>query len=83
MDRQGLIRVAKGEQPADVLITGHTHMPMCIHVERGCVVNPGSLYRFNNTRSSSHSYGVLHLPELTFELFDLTASPTEPVPYES
>ena len=68
---------------ADVLITGHTHLPMCIRVERGCVVNPGSLYRFSNTRSSSHSYGILHLPDMVFELFDLTLSPTQPVPCES
>lgn len=67
----------------DVLITGHTHLPMAVHVERGCVVNPGSLYRFNNTRSSSHSYGVLHLPALEFELFDLAASPDHPVPIET
>ena len=67
----------------EVLITGHTHMPMCIHVERGCVVNPGSLYQFNNMRSSSHSYGVLCLPEMTFELFDLALSPDQPVPIES
>lgn len=67
----------------DVLITGHTHMPMCIHVESGCVVNPGSLYQFDNIRSSSHSYGVLCLPEMTFELFDLALSPDQPVPIET
>lgn len=31
---------------ADVLITGHTHMPMCIRVDQGCVINSGSLYTF-------------------------------------
>jgi putative phosphoesterase len=57
---------------ADVLIVGHTHVPMFIQVERGCVINPGSLYTFKNLRVTSHTYGVLHLPELTFELFDVT-----------
>ena len=66
---------------ADVLITGHTHMPMYIQVEQGCVINPGSLYTFNNMRSSSHTYGILRLPELVFELYDLTASPEQPVQF--
>lgn len=58
---------------ADVLITGHTHMPLYVRVKRGCVVNPGSLYTFPNVRSTSHTYGVLHLPEMTFDLYDITA----------
>ncbi|MAS35846.1 MAG: hypothetical protein CL610_17690 [Anaerolineaceae bacterium] len=67
----------------DVMITGHTHMPMYVQVERGCLINPGSLYQFKNTRSSSHTYGVLHLPEVQFELFDLAMSPDQVVPYET
>jgi len=57
----------------DVLITGHTHVPLYVRVKRGCVVNPGSLYTFHNVRSTSHTYGVLRLPEMTFDLFDITA----------
>ncbi len=56
----------------DVLITGHTHVPLYVRVNRGCVVNPGSLYTFSNVRSTSHTYGVLHLPDLTFDLYDVT-----------
>lgn len=67
---------------ADVLITGHTHMPMYVQVERGCLINPGSLYQFKNTRSSSHTYGVLNLPDATFALFDLAMSPDQVVPCE-
>ena len=63
---------------ADVLISGHTHMPLYARVRQGCVVNPGSLYyTFNNVRASSHSYGILRLPELDFELFDITTAPGE------
>jgi len=58
---------------ADVLITGHTHVPLYVKVKRGCVVNPGSLYTFHNVRSTSHTYGVLHLSDMTFDLFDITA----------
>lgn len=59
---------------ADVLITGHTHVPLFVRVKNGCVINPGSLYTFENARSTSHTYGVLRLPEMTFELYDLTES---------
>lgn len=65
---------------ADVLIVGHTHVPMFIKVARGCVINPGSLYTFSSTRTTSHTYGVLHLPEMNFELFDLMTDPMHPVP---
>ena len=57
----------------DVLITGHTHVPLYVKVQRGCVVNPGSLYTFHNVRTSSHTYGVLSLPDMTFDLYDITA----------
>jgi len=64
---------------ADVLITGHTHVPMFMRVDQGCVINPGSLYTFQNVRSTSHTYGVLRLPQMAFELFDLSVQPGEPI----
>lgn len=64
----------------DVLITGHTHVPLFVRVKQGCVVNPGSLYTFKSVRATSHTYGVLHLPEMTFDLYDLTAPVVEPLP---
>jgi len=54
----------------DVLITGHTHVPMYVRVENGCVINPGSLYTFKSARHTSRTYGVLHTEDLSFELFD-------------
>jgi putative phosphoesterase len=63
----------------NVLIVGHTHVPMYMRVARGCVINPGSLYTFENMRPSSHTYGVLHLPDCTFDLFDLITSSVAPV----
>lgn len=56
----------------DVMVTGHTHVPMFIRVDSGCVVNPGSLYTVHAMRSTSHTYGVLNLPEMSFDLFDVT-----------
>ncbi len=55
----------------DVLITGHTHVPLYVRVQNGCVINPGSLYTFNNVRPTSHSYGVLSLPDMQFAVYDL------------
>ena len=63
---------------ADVLITGHTHLPLHIKTQYGCLVNPGSLYTFRCTRSTSHTYGVLSLPEQTFRVYDANASCGEP-----
>jgi putative phosphoesterase len=65
---------------ADVLITGHTHVPMCIRVDRGCVINPGSAYLFKSMRTTSHTYGVLHLPDLTFDLHDVATGRLKSLP---
>lgn len=65
---------------ADVLITGHTHVPLYRRVDQGCVVNPGSIYTFNSMRNSSHSYGILHLPEMSFELYDVLSEPVRSLP---
>ena len=58
---------------ANVLITGHTHVPLALKAKKGCLINPGSLYTFKSSRATSHSYGVLSVPDLTFDVFDATA----------
>ena len=63
---------------ADVLITGHTHLPLHVKTKQGCLVNPGSLYTFQCTRATSHTYGVLSLPDLNFRVYDANASCGEP-----
>lgn len=74
-----LLNMMLGSLDADVLIVGHTHVPMYIRVANGVVINPGSLYTFNSMRTTSHTYGVLHVPSLDFDLYDLTADVIEPV----
>jgi putative phosphoesterase len=74
-----LLNMMLGSLDADVLIVGHTHVPMYIRVANGVVINPGSLYTFNSMRTTSHTYGVLHIPTLDFDLYDLTADVIEPV----
>jgi putative phosphoesterase len=63
----------------DVLITGHTHVPLYVRVKQGCVVNPGSIYTVNSMRASSHTYGVLNLSTLAFDLYDLTTEAVQPL----
>lgn len=75
-----LLNMMLGSLRADVLVVGHTHVPMYIRVANGVVINPGSLYTFDSLRVTSHTYGVLHVPQLQFELFDLTSEPIHPVP---
>ncbi len=58
----------------EVLVTGHTHVPLYARVKSGCVVNAGSLYTFANSRASSRTYGVLSLSELTFNVYDIQRS---------
>jgi predicted phosphodiesterase len=62
----------------DVLITGHTHIPLYVRVKEGCVVNPGSVFTLESERGSSETYGVLNLDDLAFDLYDLTATLVEP-----
>lgn len=63
---------------ADVLVTGHTHLPLHIKTEWGCLVNPGSLYTFKCSRATSHTYGVLSLPDLNFRVYDANGGCGEP-----
>lgn len=58
----------------DVLITGHTHVPLFMRVEAGILINPGSLYTFNHLRETSKTYGVFHLQEMMFEVFSTNTS---------
>lgn len=64
---------------ADILITGHTHMPLFMRVKNGCLLNAGSLYTFASTRNSSQTYGVLSLPDITFTVYDACAPDVLPL----
>jgi putative phosphoesterase len=74
-----LLNMMLNSLQADVLITGHTHLPLYVRVNNGCVINPGSVYTFKSMRSTSHTYGVLHLDNLSFDLYDVTKEPLQPL----
>lgn len=76
------INMVLGALKVDVLVTGHTHVPLFVRVDAGCLVNPGSLFTFHSSRVSSHSYALLSVPDLRFELYDARAPSPEPVRVE-
>ncbi len=57
----------------EVLVTGHTHVPLFMRVDSGVLLNPGSLYTFHSTRQTSHTYGVLNLNDLSFSLYEASS----------
>lgn len=70
-------RAARGEN-ANILIVGHTHTPMAAVVEDVHIFNPGSVCGGNHA-NGSRSVGVLELPTLHFEVFDIdTGAPIPP-----
>jgi putative phosphoesterase len=74
------LNMVMGSLKVNVLVTGHTHVPLYMRVRGGCLVNPGSLYTFESTRETSATYGVLNLPDLTFDVFDARSREVTPVP---
>lgn len=66
----------------DVLITGHTHVPLFAQVDNGIVINPGSLYTFSSSRETSHSYGVLDVLNMDFTLYDTKTEAVEVIRVE-
>ena len=54
------LRMVLKSLKVDVLVTGHTHLPLYMRVEQGVLVNPGSLYTFHSTRQTSKTYAVLN-----------------------
>ncbi len=64
-----LRRVAR-EAEADIVIVGHTHVPMAIEVEGRWIFNPGSVY---SGRHPPHTptCALLELPPLRYRVYDV------------
>jgi putative phosphoesterase len=52
-----------------VIVLGHTHQPMCIHVDGKIILNAGSIY--GNRGMEQRTCGVLSLPDCAFEIYDI------------
>ena len=71
-------RVAR-EAGSDVVVLGHTHLPLRARVNGTWIVNPGSVCGAYS--SGSRTCGVLTLPACEFEVFDLRSGrPVSRVP---
>ncbi len=65
---------------ADVLIVGHTHEPMWFRCEQGLVLNPGSLIGIRPMRTTSRTFAMLDLADLSVTFHDVESG--RPVPIE-
>ncbi len=57
------------EVNADIVLLGHTHVPMAAHVRQVWIYNPGSVCGAHT--SGSRTCGILSLPDCSFEVFDI------------
>ena len=57
---------------ADIVILGHTHIPMKIQIGEKWILNPGAVC--GNRDDLKRTCGILELPQLRFELFDIETS---------
>ena len=55
---------------ADVLVLGHTHLPMIDRQGRGTLVNPGSLLGIPGVQTS-YSFATLELPGLAVRVYEV------------
>lgn len=63
---------------AQIIILGHTHRPMQVYVNQSQIINTGSIYA--NYGPYEQTCGILHLPERTFELWDVQTG--QPLPLQ-
>ena len=55
---------------ADVLVLGHSHIPMVERTERGTLLNPGSILGVTGVQTS-YSFAVVELEELTVRWYEI------------
>jgi putative phosphoesterase len=55
---------------ADVLLLGHTHIPMIDRTLRGTILNPGSLHGVPGVQTS-FSFSILDLEDLSIRIYDV------------
>jgi putative phosphoesterase len=66
-ERHVFRRIAQ-EARADIVILGHTHVPLVARYRDMWIFNPGSVCR--TYTAGSHTCGILTLPESSFEVFE-------------
>lgn len=76
--KPGLIQRVMEVADADVVILGHTHIPMSVHIGRVWIYNPGSVWwgRYDNRSTCA----VLTLPSLDYTVYDIDTRAS--IPYQ-
>lgn len=69
-ERHVFRRIAQ-EARADIVILGHTHVPLAAQFRNVWIFNPGSICRMYT--KGSHTCGILTLPECSFEVFEFSS----------
>jgi putative phosphoesterase len=59
------------EARADIVILGHTHVPLIAQYRDVWIFNPGSVCRMYT--AGSHTCGILTLPECSFEVYEFSS----------
>lgn len=76
-ERHVFKRIAR-EANADVVMLGHTHVPLSVQVGNTSIYNPGSVC--GTYTSGTRTCGILSLPDCSFEVFHIaTGQPVEVV----
>ncbi len=68
---QALRRVVEDAAPADIVVLGHTHVPMQLQVGDTRIINPGSVYHNYESFSVRKTCGLLMLPSKRFTLLNV------------
>ena len=72
-------REAAMQTDADIIVLGHTHQPMCVRVGHQWLLNPGAVSYNRFDDSPTRTCGVLHLPDVRFEVFDVDTGALHPL----
>ncbi len=76
-ERQEFDAVAE-QANADIVILGHTHVPMQVRVDDVWFLNAGSLHG-NRTEDMSRTCGILSLPDMQFTVYNVDTDDTVPI----
>jgi predicted phosphodiesterase len=58
------------EDDADILVLGHSHIPMIDRGPRGTIINPGSVLGVPGVQTS-YSFAIVDLDDLSVRIFDI------------
>jgi putative phosphoesterase len=64
---------------ADLLVVGHTHEPMWFRCDRGLVVNPGSIVSMSVVKTTSRTFALVDMTNLSVTFHDVETGEVIPL----